>query len=370
MRSESRVQNGDNPTRNMTLDVLRGAAIVDMILVHSRGYLPSLAAGVVSHQDIAMEGFLLLTGFVIGNIYLPRYRKNPQEVSGRLLERAWKIFAIQLAMVFSVSLVHYLVTAHPSQEQLMSFLFRSTFLLNQVGLMHILPTFIPLFLISPLLLLLLSRNLGPLVVALSTALFAWSFFNPGACGFGDPAIFPVCSWQLFFCVGACLGQIAAGRQNGVTGVARWKLMIAAGTLLVLAMVTHHGQAIGRLAGHTIGSPFLEFGRFPLTFSGAIHGLAAWSFLAACLLLVGERSLRDSRAADVLAVLGRRSLLVFVTHLYLAKALAILAALYGAERMLVPGIILVCGHLAICVVVIRKFERGGLPRPVRAAIAWI
>ena len=55
--------------RNNFIDYLRGIAIIDMILVHYCWAFPEIVSKIILYHDVAIEGFILLSGFIVGKYY-------------------------------------------------------------------------------------------------------------------------------------------------------------------------------------------------------------------------------------------------------------------------------------------------------------
>ena len=83
---------------------------------------------------------------------------------------------------------------------------------NQIGLLHILPTFIPLFAISPAVLFALARGWDGGLLLVSMALFCVGHFHPHLLDLGQPTIFPFILFQLYFVMGCVLGKLTRQRD--------------------------------------------------------------------------------------------------------------------------------------------------------------
>jgi len=192
-------------SRDRIIDLFRGIAIIDMILVHFSEYFPFLVGKVLSYTDIAMEGFVLLSGFMVGRHYYEKYLGNGKSVTRRLLIRALQILLVQYVLIYTINLpLYYLIYEKIREaESVSNFLLKSMLLLNQIGIMHILPTFVPLFLISPVILYLLSKKLDFVVISSSIFLFAIGNIYPYALDISEKKFFLLSFgkyilWQVVF----------------------------------------------------------------------------------------------------------------------------------------------------------------------------
>ena len=100
--------------RDLRIDLLRGVAIVFVVLNHVQ--LPSLfqlasqeTIGVVSGAEL----FVAMSGVVVGMVYRERLaRTDLAEVAGTLLRRSWKLYLTALVVVLSV----YVLTLLPGVD--------------------------------------------------------------------------------------------------------------------------------------------------------------------------------------------------------------------------------------------------------------
>ena len=153
-----------------------------------------------------MEGFLFLAGFTIGWHYLPKFRQNKWAAASVLWGRAGKIVLIHYLMILTISLPFWSYFYLQTVDQVIDFGLSSFLFLNQIPILHILPTFVPLFVLSPALLYLLSRNWDWWLPAGSLALFGIFVSDPNALSYGENRIFPVILWQVYFVFGCFLGK--------------------------------------------------------------------------------------------------------------------------------------------------------------------
>ena len=297
--------------RNQIIDFFRGIAIIDMIIVHFSNYLPLQISKIISYTDIAVEGFILLTGFMVGYHYYPKYTQDKGIVIKRLLNRTLQILIIHYIFIFTINLPFYYILYNEirNAEPLFTFLIKSMFFLNQIGIIHILPTFIPLFLISPILLFAFSRNYSYLVFFASICLFAIGNKYPYILDFGDKTIFPFILWQIYFTAGCYLG-IKAQIYKKISPEHINKYLYASIIFLLTAMLIKHAKII---------SPTLT-SKFPLNVLGVLYG-ASILFIIYTFTLKYWHRLKTIKLCDYyIPLIGRYSLLTFVIHVYTAKSI--------------------------------------------------
>src|SRR3989337_2278126 len=94
--------------RNKIIDFLRGIVILDMMAVHYSKYfniIPNInISKLIGYTDFAIEGFIILSGFMVGNYYFEKFKKDKKAVIRRLLNRTFEIIKIQYLMILTISL--------------------------------------------------------------------------------------------------------------------------------------------------------------------------------------------------------------------------------------------------------------------------
>lgn len=298
--------------RDEFVDFVRGVVIVDMLFVHYRPFFAEILQPALSYSDLAMEGFLLLSGYMTGAHYLARYRTDPDKTTHSLWRRCLNLLAVQYLLIFTVSVPHFALTHRAGTDpSLWQFVVDSVLFRNQVGLLHILPLFIALSALNPVMLWLSSRGLDWMLFSGSVVAFAMGRAGFTAFNYGDTPIFPLLLWQLYYVIGYGIGT----RTPRTSRAFGWLT-----PLRVLGFV-----AIGLLLKH--GARFFPMlpdpTKFPLSAAGVWWGLS----LVTLMILAARQSwplLAETRFARVMALYGRNSLMMFVIHVYFAKALDVVA----------------------------------------------
>lgn len=301
--------------RNQIIDFFRGIAILDMIIVHFSDYFPLSIAKIISYTDIAIEGFILLTGFMVGYHYYPKYIQDRNRVIKRLLRRALQILIVQYLFIFTINLPFYYAIYNKIRqtEPLFIFLLKSMLFLNQIGLIHILPTFIPLFLISPILLYAFSRNYSHIVLFASICLFAIGNKYPYIMDIGDKTIFPFILWQIYFVVGCYLG-IKAYTYNKIGPENINKYLYASIILFLTTILIRHAKII----------PPALTSKFPLNAFGLLYGASMLFIIYTFTLKYWNVFLNRIKIIYYyIPLLGRYSLFTFVLHVYTAKSILLI-----------------------------------------------
>ncbi|MCX4750793.1 OpgC domain-containing protein [Kitasatospora sp. NBC_01287] len=198
-------------TRMVTLDLMRGYYVGVLAAVHL-DYLPSLLGLFDGRGSLLVseaENFFLISGLLVGML-----RRRDLERHGplRMARNAWKragqlyVLAVSLTLLFTV--IGRLAVAHgvsnvkvglDSDSSPMALLANTLTLRYTYGWADFLTFYVPMFLIAPLTVWLLSRRLAPVVVLLAYAGFVLpshydtSFFSP------------FLQWGVYFFLGTIAG---------------------------------------------------------------------------------------------------------------------------------------------------------------------
>jgi hypothetical protein len=92
------------PGRDLRLDLLRGAAVVAMVVDHLAGASPLYAlSGGNRFFTSAAEGFVFLSGLLVGMTYRRIAERDGLSTAlWRLLERAWVLYVLAVGLTLLV----------------------------------------------------------------------------------------------------------------------------------------------------------------------------------------------------------------------------------------------------------------------------
>lgn len=347
------------------IDFIRGVAIIDMMLVHYSDFFNSVPgivaiAKFIRYTDFAIEGFILLAGFVVGYHYFGSFTKDKSNVVRRLLKRILEIIKIYYLMVFTISLPLAILFGErvTKSDTVVSYLLKSLLFLNQVPLLHILPTFIPLLLLAIPVLYLLEKKRDDLVLMISLLLFIVGNFNPYLLNLGEKAIFPAILWQIYFVMGIMLGKrlhLNGGRLlENVSSHALW-----AATILGIMLFVNFGRHFLHEWGEFQMAHGFVVNKFPLNFLGLFY-YGSIFYAVCCLTVILWKYIQKwNLLFNAVAIFGRHSLLTFVIHVYFCVVAIYFS--YGS----VPVVSLIIGlNIVVTLTVLNYLEAKQL------AIAYI
>lgn len=377
-------------SRDRTLDCIRGWAIVWMTSTH---VAPDSKLTAVLHLPLylsAFEWFAMLSGCVLGmRAWRARQRLETPRLLASVRRQTWLLYRLHVVLVIAVLVIHETTGQlnAPSVQELGGFgttlLLVVTLGLQPPDFMNIMPLYVVLFAIAPLLVWLLIHGHTALLVALSTALWLVGQFQPDLLPFPfratEPRHFSLLSWQFIF----MLGLTAGFHRNGTLGEfwarhGRRLLAMAFAVALALFLLAQLQRRVAHGLGLQLPEHLLwlldkkSFG--PARAVYAITALAVTAWCVGKLLTWSVQSgsrLRGllRRALSSLELVGRHCLACFVLHLALALTAAALevderAQILSEFTLLAAMTLLFAGCLGW-----DRLLRAGLSGRLPGAIPW-
>ena len=351
--------------RDLRIDLLRGVAIVFVVLNHVQ--LPSLFQ-VASQETIGIvsgaELFVAMSGVVVGMVYRERLaRTDLVEVTGTLLRRSWKLYCAALVVVLSVYVLTLLpgvdgravttfdagagqvANTYPNVERLGDYPVPGYVIRDLLRLQlgpwqfNVMGLYVVLMLAAPLLLAALRRRLVLLVLAASWGLYALSSVIETRVlpsQFEDP--FPLLTWQVLFVTGLTVGWY---RTTLLAFVRR----PTGRAVLVLVVLAHLGAVLLAASssflanGYDVRLDLLPAATFDRVYAawfdrrtlGLGRLLEVWLVLATLYGLLTAYWRPVSRALGwFLIPLGQASLYVFILHVFAALIVSNVPGLDGGS----------------------------------------
>jgi hypothetical protein len=326
--------------RDGRLDFWRGLCLIDMVLVHMVHHGVNFGQPWFSilgeYTRFAAGGFIFVSGMSIGAIFLPRARdgQRRRKTYLGLFRRSGYILAVHYVATASFLLLYPLFGSGPFPS--VWALLRDILLLRSGS--DLLPFYVVMVAVAPLLLELLRRGLWWVVAALSIAVFIfWGQGNPYYLAFPIQECFLIPLWQTIF-----IGGVLAGAFLPVYD--RWSLLAkriaAAGSVLFLIVIFF--GAYGGDFNLALPLPVV-FWKVPLSVGEILKYLACVLALMTVTDLCWKR-LASSAVVRFAGRMGRRSLAMYVTHVWIVALIVAWAGKLGWAGA--PNLLLAAGAVGL------------------------
>jgi hypothetical protein len=333
--------------RLMSVDFWRGFALITIFINH----IPGNAFVWLTHRNYgfsdATEIFVMLAGVGAAFAYLPRFRTGKAAATSfRILQRAFQLYTIHIMLIVCCgAIIAYTVTATGDTRFLEAFrldvlvndtipgLIGLATLMLQPSYLDILPLYVVLLLMSPLLLMLTARS--PLAgLAASATLYLVAQLVPVQLStFPAQGLWflnPLC-WQLLFTIGVVIGGMILNGEALRSRPLFWAAVVYLGVSAYWIVSGFHPT----WSLSPLPLFMWEFSKSDLHLPRLLHVLAL-TYVFSHLPL--ERWIRQARVLGAVAVLGRHSLPVFALGTVLAVGGQMLRALSGGGLLIDIGLI--------------------------------
>ncbi len=348
--------------RDGRLDFWRALCLLDMILVHL--VYDGVNFGVIQrtvgeYTRFAAGGFVFVAGLSIGAIFLPRASKvgGRRKVYPALLRRSLYILGVHFAASISFVALDLIRGMRADAPPLWN-LIRDVLFLREGGDLLLLYVIVVAF--SPLMLELLQRRLWWVLASISLVLFAVGQKYPWALSSPIHQNFPVLRWQLIFTAGALFGAVLPA-YTALSRKTKFALAAAAWSISILLWAADFRSDFGWPHPQLP----LVFAKVPLSIGEALRYFGLIFAVIFTTDLMWHR-IAASRAVALANTVGRRTLAVYVAHVWVVGLLGLLAwhtKEWGAWQMLlaIPAIVACWG-------VARLLDWNDRREPVRFGIS--
>lgn len=301
--------------RLSSVDFWRGVVLVTIFIDHTPGNVFSWYTLRNFNFADAAEAFVFLSGLVLAYVCWPALGRG--DFSGtvaRCLRRSAQLYGAHLALTFGAIVlfgVGYILSGSLELvtdanrglafDEPSSALTGTLLLAYQIGFFNILPVYIVLMLLAPLLLWLVHRNvvIALLASAAGYAVARLGYWPPNWPGTYSWFLNPF-AWQFLFTV----GMVAGGAARG--GGIRYSRPIFLAALSVVAFALVYTRGLLPTGWYEV-EPYLDFSKGDLGFLRLISFLSLAYVVAQ--LKLGDLLLKFPGAGEV-ARLGRQSLSIF------------------------------------------------------------
>lgn len=97
-------------SRISALDFTKGALVLFMVLYHWLNYFVASQGSFYRYLRFLTPSFIFIAGFLVSNIYFPKYRRGDSKVPARLLVRGLKVLGVFLALNIAIAILLSLAT--------------------------------------------------------------------------------------------------------------------------------------------------------------------------------------------------------------------------------------------------------------------
>lgn len=327
--------------RDTRIDVLRALALLTIFVDH----VPGTIFEHVTYRNFgfsdAAEAFVLLSGISIVLAYGGKFKPGARLVTTlRMWRRAGVLYASHIVTTMTALAIFAVAAVHTGRPELLveinigpvindtaRALVGIVTLGHQIGYNNILSLYAALILMSPVFLL-LARVSPAATLAASGALWLaaglWQVAPPNYPEAGYWFLNPL-SWQFLFVIGVvCRMHVARGGRI----TADRRLIWLAVAYLVISFAWVHSPLWGRDAWFGLPAVLTGFDKTFLSLPRLLHILAV-----AYLLVVVAPNLLRTRPDHPLAILGKRSLPVFISGTMFAMGAQVVKQLAPASLAL-------------------------------------
>ncbi len=254
-------------TRDPRLDVFRGICLVMIFLNHVPGTVfEEFTSRNFGFSDAA-EGFVLMSGIAAGLAYSADFRATSMRLwtgLARVWRRVWTLYLVHILTTFAALAVAGAVALWLNNSELLfenqmkwvwldplRTLIGLVILTHQFGYVNILPLYLVLLAVAPLLLFLAWRYplwLMAVSVAVWLAAGIWRLGPPNYPSSGVWFFNPL-AWQVIFITGLLTG-VAMKDGRRFVPIRRW-LQVLTGIFLVYAALSVQFPAVSKITGNTL-----------------------------------------------------------------------------------------------------------------------
>lgn len=353
-------------TRDPRLDVFRGLCLVMIFINHVPGNAYEDWTSRNFGFSDAAEGFVLMSGIAAGLAYSADFRDRSMRLwtgLARVWRRVWTLYLVHILTTFAAlaaaaAVALWLGNAESLFENQMKWIWQDplrTFvglilLTHQFGYVNILPLYLALLAVSPLLLFAAWRRplwLMAASVLLWLAAGIWRLGPPNYPSSGTWFFNPL-TWQVIFVTGLLTG-LALKEGRRLVPVRRW-LQLLTGLFLLYAALSVQIPTVSKMTGNTLWFiretlhlpwNLTAFDKTYVTAPRLLHILALAYFLST---FPAIRRACASRLAAPFELLGRQALPVFALGSVLCIGLQGVKHVTG-DTLLVDTL-LIAGGLAL------------------------
>lgn len=353
--------------RSEYLDFLRGLCIIEMVMVHSACYLPfPLKQVIVLMVDGAAEGFLFLAGLMIGWRIVPLYMTMRKSAASKMIRRALEILFVHYLLVISIEFSLRSINGNKfkTMTEVLTYISNVVLWQEQPYILDILPIFVTMFAVTPVLLELYNKRLEVVILVGSSLVFVIGIIWPYVISVKHTVAFPAIQWQIYFVIGIVLGI----RYDRVIEMSQRNLRtcayVAMGSFIILVFFRHGVKVAPDWVKIFVSFVKYDIKKFPISFWGFMYSLSLLATIWTSTLIYFQKVEKPYIFRVFITTLGRNSLLAFSLHVYFDYCIKTIDRMLQMPMSITRGLIL--GDVIAIFFVIACWEkvRSGCKRMLR------
>jgi hypothetical protein len=321
------------PDRDTRIDVLRALALLTIYVDH----VPGTAFESLTYKNFgfsdAAEVFVLISGISVALAYGKKFQSgNRLLASLKMWRRACVLYIAHIVTTMVALAIFCAAAVFAKRPDLLTLINIDPLIKNtpqvmigivtlghQLGYNNILPVYAVLLMMAPVFLLLVSYRPLPALVASCALWLAAGIYQIAPANYPEPGFWflnPL-SWQFLFNIG--LATTLHVRRGGTLPINRW-LVGAASIYVVGSLIWVHSPLWGQITWFGLPTVLAGFDKTFLSLPRLLHILALGYLIVA---LPAVSNLFRTGRDHPLAILGKRSLPVFIAGTVIAMAAQVL-----------------------------------------------
>ncbi|GLS35340.1 membrane protein [Mesorhizobium tianshanense] len=325
----TRIQDTGIQERDTRIDVFRALALLIIFVDH----VPGTVFETLTYKNFgfsdAAEAFVLISGMSVALAYGSKFQPGNRLLATlKLWRRAGVLYVAHIVTTMAVVAIFCAAAVFAKRPDMLTMVNVGPLISNapqaligivtlghQLGYNNILPVYSVLLLMAPAFLLFVSYRPLPALAFSGVLWLVAGIYQIAPPNYPEPGFWflnPL-SWQFLFAIG--MAGMLHIRRGGSIPVNRWLVGVAA-TYVVAALVWVHSPLWGRVSWLDLPVVLTGFDKTFLSLSRLLHILAV-SYLIVAFPAVSN--LFRTRRDHPLAILGKRSLPVFIAGTVIAMA---------------------------------------------------
>lgn len=204
-------------SRNEVLDFLRGHYLVAILIDHFNRF-PSIFEFYNGRGNLwvsAAEGFIFISGLILGTLNLPRFEKvGFWGVAKKIWKRTLELYIVSTLSTILYTLIGLWVGEYPylgqgiKYKEFPEMFLKAVTLQYSYGWIDILTLYVVLLIFAPIVLYIFYKNLGWVFMIFSFSIWLFAFSIPGLQRI-SASYFPELSWQFLFFLAMFIAKFQA-----------------------------------------------------------------------------------------------------------------------------------------------------------------